>query len=199
MNPALLFGQTRTHSEVPNISIIAREETHLEGIRAGAPHPIYKLDQLRELKRYAVLHRGSGRLPAQPVLVAPEPPWEPFHPTTLTDLDRFLTGITAPVLLTPFQRLFGSKAPVVPVFTPEPYVPEELCVLRITRSKDASVTIANTMQFFMALVSGMGVVSWELVGTQQHVICQLVCRARYAAHLQGQLLAHYPTFSIGRS
>jgi hypothetical protein len=196
MNQALLFSRTRERSGSPNTSILAKEQTHLTEVLAGAQQAIYKLDQLRELKRYAVLHRGSGRLKAMPIPVAPEPPWEEFQPATLTNLDRFLTGITAPVLLTPLQRLFGSRAPVVSTYTPASFVPGAFHTLRITRSQDAPVTLANTVQLFLSLVPSLGVVSWELVGTHKQLICQLACDARYTSHLTGQLLAHYPTFSV---
>jgi hypothetical protein len=199
MNRSWLFGRAQGGSVSPNDSILSREEAYLAALLAGAPRPIYTIAQLRKLKRYAVLHRGAGRLKEMPVPVLPESPWGAYYSTELTDLDRFFTGITAPVLLTPLQRLFGSKAPIISTYTPKPFFSGDLRVLRITRSTDAPVTVANTMQFFLSLVPGLGVVSWELVGTQAQLVCQLTCDARHASHLTGQLLAHYPTFSVEAS
>ena len=72
--------------------------------------------------------------PCLPYAVPLEPPWEAFHPTELTDLDRYLYGITAPVLLSPLKRWFAAKHAVVPHYEPEPAPPFAVRVLRVVRS-----------------------------------------------------------------
>lgn len=126
----------------------------------GSFEPITSLYQVRDIARYSMLHRGSGRLDDTGGLVSPEPPFEPFEPTMLTSLDRWVTGVTAPIHLNPLQRWFGSKRPVVSDFVPDEYPPLDVRVLRVLRSTDTQVTMANTMQFFLSLVPSLSVVSW---------------------------------------
>lgn len=180
-----------------DMSIRAQEQARFDASVLGEPVPITSLRELRRLKQRSVLERGSGHLPGQEYPVHPEPPWEGYQ-SGLTNLDRALSRITSPVQLTRWERWIGGGAgPVPSSFTPPMEEHVERVTYRIRRSSSKSGGVTDpTMQWYRSLVPRVGVLGFEILGTEKDVAFQVSIPETEASHVVSQLRTHSPDVAV---
>jgi hypothetical protein len=183
-----------------SLSVYERLRAELDRHLAGSSEPIASYTRVREIKAYAELLRGSGRLKAECCFVAAEPPFAEFVHLDLNEHDRYYFDLRAPVLTTPWERfvhrLKGGPLVEIAWRPPEAKRREPLAFFRIRTSKEDRVDLQNALQFLRALTEPVG---FELVGDPDAITMQFVCAESYARTLASLLQSHYEVSEFERA
>ena len=156
----------------------------------AATGPITSVEHLRDVKRMAELRKGQGNLPLFSDPVALEPPYTPFRPTELTDMDRYVLGYTGSVCLSPAARwVRGSQAVPIRVTAPV-YRPVPVRWIRTVMFEEDAQPQA-TLGVLLGL-SADWITGVEIVVTPDDLNVQLVCPGPCSDMLLGLLYVHYP-------
>jgi len=136
------------------------------------------------------------------VPVEPEPAFEPFYGHFLEDDGPVEDDVRIPPLLfTIAKKLFGKRKSQEDSGRkdsreePMPRRPSdqvELVELTVTLPPDFQVSKVLSEQFLLSLSYLKHPVSFEFIGTSDHIVTVLACAKRDASHLTEQLLAHFP-------
>lgn len=156
---------------------------------------------------YAWEVRGRGwQVADYPVSLEP-----PFRPCLLLPEFSAHTGVIddgkRPTffssLVSGFKHLFSSESaprlPTPPFEEPAPAEApprEALVALRLTTPRSLVSKPETTLRLLGALSASAGPLSFEIVGHDQQVAIQFVCRKSDQAHVEGQLLAFVPEASL---